>query len=283
MPTVVVPLDGSEFSERALRPGAALAARSGREAARGRLVLVTCAASDGSVLERRLRDRADLFASIVDVQVRVLEEDPVGGILQTVAEDADALLCMTTHGRGGVRNALLGSVSEQVVCDATGPIVLVGPKCTTTPLPGERSHVVVCSDGSSFGDAVLPVAIRWATQLGLGLWLVTVIGPDEAVALPGERPGHRELRDAQERLTRLAAGIPPEVGSPQTTVLYGLPAPRTIVGHAHRISAALIAMATHGRTGLLRTALGSVTADVVRHSPCPVLIVRPPVQGPVDR
>lgn len=284
MPTVLVPLDGSDFAERALRPGAALAARAGPGADRGRLVLLACAASDeADVIRRRMQDRAELFAELVDVEVRVVEHHPVDGILRTATELPDALLCMATHGRGGGRTAILGSVSEQVVCHATGPVALVGPSCTITRLPGERGRIVVCSDGSPFGEAVLPTTARLVTQLDLQPWLVEVIGPDEAVAWAGEEHTYSELAGARERLARLSAKIPLDAALVRREVLFGLPAARSIVGFTHHISASLIALATHGLTGVRRLVLGSVSADVVRRAPCPVVVVRPAARRQDDR
>lgn len=275
MPTYVVPMDGSDFAERALRPAAVLAARH-RDDRPARVLLLACTWPDDPPIEARLEDRAALLDGVVDVDIRVLEAvEPVEGILQTLAVVSDPILCMATHGHGGLRAAVLGSVAERILCRSTDPIVLVGPEVGPAILPGERGRMIVCSDGSPFADAIVPTAARWAGEQRFEPWLVEVIGPDEAVHAPGE-PSVGELRSAAERrLATLATHLPSLDGPARTKVLYGTPASRSITSFAASLPAALIVMATHGRTGLARTALGSVATEVVRHAPCPVVVHRP--------
>ena len=272
MVTVVVPLDGSEFAERALRPACALAACLED----ARVLLVTCAPDDAAVVQAHLDDRAGLFAAAVEVDSRIVEDaEPADGILQTLSSVPDALLCMATHGRGGLRTAVLGSVAEQVVCRSSEPLVLVGPACRTVLQVGERGRLLVCSDGSAFSASIIPAAASWGARLRLESWVTEVVAPDEEVASPGEPVRNRQVEAASARLDQLAAqlGTPTSMARPK--VLHGTPVSRSIVGFAGQLPATLIAMATHGRTGLARTAMGSVAADVVRHAPCPVLVTRP--------
>lgn len=276
MVTVVVPLDGSELAERALRPACALAARLDD----ARVLLVSCAPDDVAVVQAHLDDRAALFAGVVDVDTRILEElEPAEGILETMASAPDALLCMATHGRGGLRAAVLGSVAERVVCRSSEPLVLVGPACRTALLAGEHGRLLVCSDGSAFSDAIIPAAASWTDRLRLEPWVAEVVGPDEEVALPGQPARNRQVEAASARLDQLVARLETPTSTARAKVLHGTPASRSIVGFAGQLPAVLIAMATHGRTGLVRTAVGSVAAEVVRQAPCPVLVTRPGTTG----
>jgi nucleotide-binding universal stress UspA family protein len=268
--TLVVPLDGSLLAEAALRPAVAFAAR----AVDGRVLAVTCSPDDGDEALAYLEDRSRRFRGVVPVEVRFVTSDSAGdGIADTVATTPGSVVCMATHGHGGVRAAVLGSVAEQVVRRADAPVVLVGPHCRTSLLVGEESHLVVCTDGSAFAEAVVDDAIAWANELDLAPWFVEVVAPDENVAPPEATPRNREVEAATAHLERLArrAGN----ATTDTEVLHGADVCRSIVTFAERLSAGLVAMATHGRTGLARTVLGSVSTDVVRHAPCPVLLVRP--------
>ncbi|MGF1598475.1 MAG: universal stress protein [Acidimicrobiales bacterium] len=270
----MVPLDGSEFAERALRPACALAARLDDAC----LLLVCCSPDDTAAARAYLDDRASLFAAAVDVDTRILDEGrPADGILRLLSVTPDALLCIATHGHGGFRTAVLGSVTERVVRSSSEPLVLVGPACRTVLLAGERGRLLVCSDGSAFSDAIVPAAASWAARLQLEPWVAEVVGPEEDVAVPGGPVRNRQVEAASARLDQLALGLrtPPA----WTKVLHGTPASRSIVDFAGRLPASLIALATHGRTGLARSAVGSVTAEIVRHAPCPVLVTRP---GPID-
>ena len=75
------------------------------------------------------------------------------------------------------------------------------------------------------------------------------------------------------QLTKLATHL--DVPA-RTQVLHGTPS-RAITGFAERLPASLIAMATHGQTGLTSMFMGSVATEVVRHAHCPILIMRPPM------
>ena len=271
MTTIVVPLDGSTFAERAVRPAVAIAARL----ANARVLLVSCAPDDIDATQHQLDDRAELFSDVVDVDTRIIRNgDPADAILATVAAESDALLCMATHGRGGLRATVLGSVANRVVCRSTQPILLVGPRCRTSLLPAERGRLLVCSDGSSVSDSIVPVAAAWCDRLRLEAWLTEVVGPDEDPE-PAHRPHpNREVDAASARLHVLAAHLSTPTTPASTKVLHGSPG-SSIAWFAERLPAALIAMATHGRSGLTRITMGSVANEVVRHAPCPILITRP--------
>ena len=271
MATLVVPLDGSPFAERALRPAFSIAARLDS----ARVVLVRCSPDDVDVARRTLDDRARLFGDIADIDIRIIERgDPVDAILATATEQPDTALCMATRGRGGIGAAVLGSVATQIVHRSAQPLVLVGPNCRTTLLPAERGRLLVCSDGSAFSNSVVPAATAWCDRLGLEPWLTEVVGPDEDPE-PADRPHpNREVEAATERLGALASQFG-ALGEPaRVEVLHGAPG-RSIPRRAERLPAALNAIATHGRSGLTRVALGSVATEIVRHAPCPVLITRP--------
>ena len=271
MTTIVVPLDGSPHAERALRPACSIAARI--ESAR--VLLVQCRPDDVDLAQRTLDDRARLYSDVVDVDTRLVEEgDPVEVLLATAATEPDATLCMATRGRGGIGAAVLGSVANEMVCRSTQPIMLVGPQSATALLPAEHGRLLVCSDGSDFADRIIPTAAEWSERLRLEPWLTEVVGPDEDPE-PADRPHpNREVDAATQRLATLAARMDPSAAETNIEVLHGAPG-RSIPSLAERLPAALIAIATHGRSGLTRLAMGSVATEIVRHAPCPVLIVHP--------
>lgn len=271
MTTIVVPLDGSVFAERALRPGCSIAAALDH----ARVLLVSCATDDLDVVRQRLDDRAEMYSAVVDVETRLVTDgDPDDVILATIAAEPDALLCMATHGRGGVRATVLGSVAEQVVRRSTQPLVLVGPHCRSALLPGERGRLLACTDGSALSDNIVPTVATWCDRLQLEPWLTEVVPPDEYFEYLGRPARHRRVEAAAARLDKLAPRLASPATAANTEVLHGAPS-RAIVDFAERLPAALIAMATHGRSGPTRITLGSVAADVVRSAPCPVLLARP--------
>jgi len=137
--------------------------------------------------------------------------------------------------------------------------------------------MVICSDGSRLGDAVLPAAARWGSDLELAPWLVEVIGPDESVSEIDEPRRDLQAEMAVARLGRLSESLVGRCGAAEVQALHGADPARSIVAFGTRLPASLIAMVTHGRAGFGRLSLGSITANVVRQATCPVLVIKPPV------
>jgi len=129
--TFVVPLDGSEVAELALRPACAYAAR----VEGGRVLLVTCDAGRAGATEDYLSDRASLFEAVVDIGVVSVGAEPVGGIRSAMVGVDDPILCMASHGRSGLGVTILGSVAEELVRLSGIPVLLIGRERLGAPLP----------------------------------------------------------------------------------------------------------------------------------------------------
>lgn len=146
--------------------------------------------------------------------------------------------------------------------------------------------VVVALDGSAFADAALPVALGVARATGAPLELVSVVDSAPGVhAVSGARVPDQTLdRDQEARLrTALHAHLEqvrgrvsaqPDAPAVSTTLLNGRPA-ECLLDHAERTQATALVITTHGRGGLSRLWLGSVTDALVRHATCPIVVVRP--------
>jgi nucleotide-binding universal stress UspA family protein len=123
-PTIVVPLDSSAYSERALPVATALAQRAG-----GRLLLVSVQ-DHGPLHPREYLDEIAASPRPVPVEtVGISNMLAADAIAQVVGESDDRIVCMTSHGRGGLRWGLIGSVAEEVVRRADRPALLVGRHC----------------------------------------------------------------------------------------------------------------------------------------------------------
>ena len=266
---IVVPLDGSRLSERALLPAAELARRFGSTITLVRVVSTHAGAVEGKTYLHETANR--LGTPVGDLRVMV-GVDPAVEIGQMVGDHPASLVCMGSHGRSGIGEALLGSVADDVVRAATAPVVLVGPHSRESPPTFEQ--LVVCLDGSPYSEAILPLAASWATALGMKLWLVSAVEPDDAQQLaPDEtrpRTGGRMLES--DYVQALVTGLDVEAN---WDVLHGEKAATAIVAYTATASTSLVAMTTHGRTGLARAAIGGTAARVVHGSACPVLVVRP--------
>jgi nucleotide-binding universal stress UspA family protein len=266
--TIVVPLDGSEFAERALVPAAALAERTGAD------VVVMTSRMGGVVVEpeRYLTDVATK-AGIAGAKVVVISDYfPATALKMVAADAADPIVCMSTHGHSGVVQALVGSTAEDAIRLVRVPMLLLGPNVDLS-LATRLDNVVVCTDGTPTSRAIVPEVSNWIRMLRLRAWVVQVFDPEARLAL--EEAGEEEAIEvgvvhslAESLLSRDGAGV-------NWDVLHRDDASDAIVDYVRDVRASLIAMATHGRTGLARVALGSVTAAVVHDAPCPVLVVRP--------
>lgn len=257
---VIVPLDGSVRSESALPTGLAIARRFDAEL---KLVMTTFSADDAE--EARYLDRK---AARLDYRLATAEllrdRFPTRGIVNTVTRSANPVVCMATHGRLGAGRLVLGSVAQEIVSATGAPTMLIGPR--GAPAPRFEGPIVMGWDGSDDSTAMIAEAAGWAKALGLELVVVTVDDPDTT-------EGRMVGRLARERVTdRLHAG---GVSAEALALDHDDPA-HALTGLAASRSASLIAVATTGRSGLGPTAFGSVAMSIVHHSPCPVLIRRPP-------
>ena len=142
-------------------------------------------------------------------------------------------------------------------------------------------RLLVPLDGSALAEAVLPYVRRLASPHGTRVILVTVINPAPAVAAV-ETPAaaqiiveaeERDRIDAQTYLERMRTRLTGEGLDVVPVLMTGDPA--TIIDQlAREHEVELIAMTTHGRTGLGRLVFGSVAEHVIRAAPVPVFLVR---------
>jgi len=260
---LIVPVDGSHESWRAIKVATALGRRCDAPVD---VVEVVLTDSDIGDAERRVFDGVrDLGIDDVEVTAYVeLATETVSASLAELLEGhPEATILMSSHGRGRSA-ALLGSVTEDLLHREFGPLVVVGRKVTEASFEGP---VVVTVDGSELSEQALPLAAAWAIELGVPLWIVEVNEPSQVSS---------EHLVESSYVARLARHLS-EASKHQTEfeVLHGHPADE-VAGFAQRMGASLIVATTHGRTGLSRLRIGSTAAAFVRHALCPVLLVRPP-------
>ena len=256
--TLLVPLDGSPDAEVAVPVAEELAERFGAE------IVIVAAQLDG-VMPRGRPDLAKESVHVYPQRTEVVRSDSVADAVRVVAEETnDPVVCMATHARSALGHALFGSVAEDVVRALAIPAVLVGPECS--PTLRLEGPLLVCVDGSVASNAIVSIARDWALALETRVVLVNVFHPLDVETATRPEP---VLAGALEAL-----GSEVDV---ETLLVRGYSPAGTIVGLVNELDPALVAIATHGRTGLARVALGSVATSVVRHSTCPVLVVRPPL------
>jgi nucleotide-binding universal stress UspA family protein len=206
-------------------------------------------------------------------------------ILDFAAENEIDLTIMATHGRGGITRWWMGSVAEKVISEATAPVLLVRSKRPSkTGIAGKLKslhNIIAPLDGSDIGEAALPYAEILAMNSGALVSLLQVVSPPGTVEAsllggPDWRKFVKAMHDAGEDYLKNIAERLSDKGIKSTyEVVTGDPADK-IVEYADDKKASLIAMSTHGRTGLTRWVLGSIADKVLHGARIPILLVRSP-------
>jgi nucleotide-binding universal stress UspA family protein len=217
-----------------------------------------------------------------DVKCTIEKGRPHEIIVERAAADKGTLVSMATHGRSGVNRWLLGSVSEKVLRTTTSPLLLVRAGDDLKPDRQEiLKSVIVPLDGSELAESVIPTVAQLAKDLKLEVILFRAYSiPYNAYANEGYYAMNLEeiatiLKDeTADYLANKTAELK-RLGVPEVSYIAkeGFAADE-IISLGRNTSKNLIAMCTHGRSGLKRWALGSVTETVVRHAGDPVLVLR---------
>ena len=145
-------------------------------------------------------------------------------------------------------------------------------------------HVLGALDGSPPSEAVLPFLLQIAGSPEMTVTLVRVLEPIPPMAIEGTRQFtvddvEARRRGAEEYLAPIAAALRARGVNVALDVRRGRP-PEEILAAVQERGADLIAMATHGRTGLGRLLFGSVAEAVLRHATVPVFLIRHPGPAP---
>jgi nucleotide-binding universal stress UspA family protein len=149
------------------------------------------------------------------------------------------------------------------------------------------SNILVPLDGSALSEAALPYAVAVAKAKKAALQLLTVIDIDTGSFFAGRAKEEidfvlRVQSDTSNYLSSKRTQLSKEGVAATSAVLTGRAADE-ILHEAEQIDASMVVMATHGRGGLERWALGSVADKVMRLSERPVLLVRPADAGAAAR
>lgn len=211
--------------------------------------------------------------------------NPAEAIVDRAANDANILIAMTTHGRSGINRWLLGSVADKVLHAATNPLLLVRGSDETHKLAmAPLKTIMVALDGSALAEMVLPHAAELAAKIGLGIVLTRVFAVPVPVFAEEYGAYVEELwnqieTETKHYLNAQAAALRTQGLADVTISSMPGVASEKLIELAQASPATLVAMCTHGRSGVNRWALGSVTDRVVRHLGGPVLVIRAPSSG----
>ena len=293
---ILIPLDGSKTAEKVLPYArflaealklpiellavvdiAEMAAHISAERARHLDTMIEDSARSS---EQYLKRVAGMFPG-ANTKCTVEKGKAEQAIIETAAVDKGALVTMATHGRSGINRWLLGSVAEKVLRGGTNPLLLVR---ATEEAKAEATlkSIVVPLDGSELAESVLPTVAELAKTLKLAVVLFRAYNIPISAYASGEgyyAVNYEELLTAMreeavdylEKRTEAVKKL--GIANVSYVAQEGFAADE-IISLARKSQDNLIAMCTHGRSGVKRWMLGSITETVVRHSSDPVLVIR---------
>lgn len=261
---VIVPFDGSLPARAVLAPAGDLAWRCG-----ARVVIVNNTEASDKASKAALKSKAmSMSGSDVDFWVD-LDNDLGTALIEAARHRQDPIIAIPIRTKPGglLRRPVMGAMPAQVLVESPVPVLVIGPKTDVSRgLP--MTEVVVALDGSPQSEHALPLAVQWARELKLALIVVGVVR--EGTGGAGAHAG--ELRYLEERAATARAEV-----SDVSFQLLEAPDPASgLCGFLADHDSAVIAMSTHGRSGVDGHPLGSVAQGVLLESPRAMLFTRPP-------
>lgn len=278
---ILVAVDGSESSKNAFRQACKLAPED-----KSWLTVITViplyqdqfdVLSTKEKVSKRLRDEGEKILSDIkniadeeDIFIKTLLEEgtPFQRIIDIADEGGYDLIVMGRRGLHRLERAFIGSVTARVI-GYSHTDVLVIPKDTTV----DWQRILIAVDGSKYSKAAAERAIDFIESYGGEIKVLSVV--DVPAELYAESP------KAVEDLINKAKGYVEDVkkqsdakGIKTETFVREGDAYQVIVDIAREQNVNTIIMGSHGRTGIKRLLMGSVTEGVIGYAPCPVLVVK---------
>jgi nucleotide-binding universal stress UspA family protein len=206
------------------------------------------------VLDERVERIREAGDSVAQTHIR---EGETAAEIVTFAEELEAgLIAIGSRGLGAVRRMLMGNVSDSVVRHAHCPVMVVRGEAVLFP-----TKILVATDRSREAQLAATTAADLAKSTNSELHVVHV--------------GFDQYRDEAQKELETEVGMIRESGAQEIHAHLEFGRPDTaIVALAEELGAGLIVMGSRGLGGVRRALLGSISDSVVRHAPCPVMVVR---------
>ena len=267
MEKLLIATDGSVFSKSAVREAVNLA-----KICSGKLYVVSVVKTNleyesivPQIVEKEEEKMRQHLESVKDraskegVDCEIIShrsEEPYQDIVDEAEKNQADMVIMGTHGRTGLKRLMMGSVTAKVIGHATCNVLVV-------PLDAKIKcgNILVATDGSKYSEAAASEAIGIAKRCGGSLTVISVASSDA------------EILSAEDYVKEVSELAEKEGIKTDGLAVKGIPY-KAIVDASKRKRADLIVVGSHGRTGLERLLMGSVTERVIGHSESAVLVVR---------
>jgi nucleotide-binding universal stress UspA family protein len=280
---LLVPLDGSDIAEMVLPYVITITGTFSRE-----VILVTAAEADSlgkshffaSYLETTAASlRKSMHKPGIAISAKVLKGKPAEEILRYAKEMKSDLIIVAGHGGSSGSPLQLGSVATRILAASPKPVLLVKRKVDAVSKEGSITRIMVPLDGSKMSADALMIAESMAAGLKAELVLFQAVEPVRYV--PGFEtmapnivlPSDDEIkRSAAKYLDEIAAPLKQKGSKVSSVVISDAPA-EAILDYADSGNIDIIAMTTHGFSGIKRWVFGSTTEKVLQASEKPVLVI----------
>ncbi len=284
---ILVPLDGSELAEVALPYAEKMAGRVGSEVT---LIDIRETAHDDHMhqlyMEKMVeatQRRAEGYlegsgGQAIKIKSAVLSGHPAEQIVDYADRENMGVIVMATHGWSGIRRWVMGSVADKVLRATKRPVALIRAEAANAN-DSDRPILVkllVPLDGSKESEAVIPYVEELASKIEGEVVLLYVVAPGdlgEFVPLPGAQ-GQMQLRAKAEAYLEKAGNALKGKGIKTTSEVGVGVVAEEIVRVANMIDANIVAMTTHGRSGIGRFTVGSTADKVLNAGKTPLLLVK---------
>lgn len=289
---LLVPLDGSELAEKALPYVEGIAKKLKSEA------VLFNACPPGYCPERPMKDYLDNKAEELQSQgilasSLLVKSDAAEGILEAAERYDIGLIIISTHGLTGLTSWPVGIIASKVLRRSNVPTLLLrSSEREEVDAKEILQKILIPLDGSRFAESIIPFVEGLVEDGNSEIILLRVVEPMKLVhySTYEERQSREEIdweryeeeittkleRAAMHYLTQKEKVLQHKGIKVSSLTLLGKPA-QTILEYAEENSVSLIAIASHGLSGITKWAYGSIASKIIETSPKPVLLIRPPL------
>lgn len=262
---ILIPVDGTESVQEILLYVTSITPRTDTTITLLHVLPPAREVSRGHTHADEIHDRLVTDGWKVDRELRM--GDPVEEIIKLALLLPATMLLMSTHGRSGLERIREGSVTEQVVKQSPCPVFILH---TTRPLPADSSpeelfrRILVPLDGTPTSAAILKCVERFAKFHDSDVFLFHD-ELDSSASAERKAAIRAALEEQSVKLANTGLSVSLDLSTYRRPI-------REILNRIDELDISLVAMATHGETGERRALDESVTAEVIRHANCPLLV-----------
>jgi nucleotide-binding universal stress UspA family protein len=265
--SLLLATDGSKCSEGPIREALSLAKKCS-----SKLIAVSVVITNlefememPQVVEKEEKKAREHLESIkaraskegIDCDITVIHGDePYQDIVRQASENHVDLIIVGRHGRTGLLRLMMGSVTAKVIGHAPCTVLVVPPDAKVM-----CRNVLIATDGSKYSEAAASEAIGIAKRCGSSLVAVSVASSDA------------EIASAKDNVKKVEENAAKEGIKIEGLAISGKPY-EALIETAKQKHADLIVVGSHGRKGLERFLMGSVTERVIGHADAAILVVK---------